>query len=412
MNEMLILLIIITSSFLSKAMASTEASVAAGTFYENNTFYEDDKIRGDGFFRVKPQLKIEKEGEVIGLKTDLSGSYNKYLRFANQDYFDYQGALGIPINQFGAFAAELAGDIQAISDPAVTDVVHYTRTEGKTKKTAARIDHQVMGAGAKINWQMSSLSLINVKARYHSEDYADAYHNYLNNQGFDASAFYDYQFLPETVFYIGGTGGALTFPSGTKNSKFKTDPPATDPGLPFQLKYDSTYYSGRAGVRGRLAERTRVDASAAFLIRLYTVGSGFSEPVFNLKVEEQFGPKDLLLAGFDYDVKDSKFTNYVIDQTTYMGYARILGDQILLLTRMQYTYSSYSKPYKREDQRLAAAFRIDYSLSPSSKISGLLDVDILNSDSYLAENLISDGQIDPRASYQFFRTGLEFTQYF
>lgn len=400
-------LITILFLFQTKSFAETEASIATGTFFESNTYYRSVGPRADAFLRVKPGLKIDTESESIGLKTDLTGSYNKYIKFANQDFFDYQGVLAVPINQYGTLSMQLDADTQYVSEPATTDRIHYNSEDIKDKEPT-RVDRQIMGGGAHINWRMSNLSLLKFKVRGFTELYSDINHTYLDNQGVDGSGYYDYQFLPETVFYVGGEGGVLTFPKGTKNKNAEV--PVENPAIQSQYKNDSVYYGGRAGVRGRLAERTRVDASGALMIRAYSAGTGFSEPVFNLKVEEQFSPKDLLMAGFDYDINDSKYTNYVIDQTTYLGYARILGDQILLLGRMEYTYSSYSKPYKREDQRLGGSFKVDYSVNPKSKISALLDLDILNSDQI--NTFDYPGKFDPTFSYEYFKLGLEYTQYF
>lgn len=401
----LIIVIVLTITFQSKANAFTEASVASALMFESNTFYQDVGDRADGFLKIKPRLLHESGGDSLQFKTDLDLSYNKYIKYANQDYFDYNAKANLPINPYGKFGTEFFVDLKKISEPAHTDIFYLS---SGTKKTALRVERNVMGGGAETFWRMSNLSLWKLTAKYQLEAYADNDHNYLNNQSIDGSLFYDYQFLPETVFFIGGSGGMQTYPNGQKNKN--------TPAKATEIKTDSIYVSGRAGVRGRLAERTRVDASGALLVRQYQGSSLFkntiifSEPVFNLRVEEQFSPKDLLIAGYDYEVNDTKFSNYVVDQTTYIGYARILGDQLLLLGRLQYTYSSYSKNFRREDQRLGGAFRVDYSAGPKMKLSGLLDLDVLNSDAIRAFD--RDGYTDAPVSYEYYRVGLEVTQYF
>lgn len=396
-NTAAILMIVLFSSSLR---ANTELSVAAGAFVETNVYHRDQGDRADTFFRIKPEIKHDSESSLMGFNSQAGGSYNKYLQFSNQDYFDYNASAKLSLAPYGKFGGYINGGIRKISEPAVSDSL----IKNYTKKTQIRVDRLLFDGGGGLFWRATSLSLIRLSGSYVGEVYADSEHQYLNNADISGSAYYDYQFLPETVFYIGGEGGVKSYPSGLKNRN-TSDKPS-------YIKYDSNFISGRAGIRGRLAERTRVDASGAWLIRNYTKYTSFNEPIFNLRVEEQFGPKDLLIAGYDYEVHDTKWSNYVVDQSTYIGYARILGDQILLLSKMAYTYSSFSKPYKREDQRLAGSFKMDYSLTPKSKISVLFDLDILNSDQFKTVFLDGEATYDPAVSYENFKGGIEYTQYF
>jgi hypothetical protein len=393
-----------------KANAETDTSVLVGTYLESNTYYSDSDPLLDAYARVAPRLEHESFGSVFGLEAALTGSYNKHVKYPNQDYFDYNGNLKVPILKGRQWEGYVGGDYARISDIAATDE-KVAPAETTIPKEQTRIDRDVAGGIMGTDYKWTSLSTIRLDSRYQSETYQDPYHVYMNNYVIEGDAFYDYQFLPETTFFIGGDLGVQQYPNGLKNNSKCNDNAASSGSLRArECKNNSQYIEGRSGIKGRLAEKTRVDASAAFHVRVYDQSSGFSEPIFNLKIEEQFSPKDLLVAGFDYEIHDSKWTNFVVDQTTFIGYSRILGDQVLLLGKVSYTYSSFSKPFKREDQRLAGSFKIDYSLSPKTKISGLFDIDILNSDSFNTH--LNNNYPDEPVGYQYYRTGVEFEQYF
>lgn len=382
------------------AWAGSQLSVGAGTFVESNVFYVDQGDKSDGSLRISPRWKYVGDPNTDSFTTDFKGSYNKYVQYANQDYFDYGGKASLPINPEGKWTFFLGGGGEKISEPAASDK-KVTLVEGNTL-LPTRNERHVYNANTGIRFKWSSLSTFRVNASYQGEAYSDKFHQYLDNTEIKGDGYYDYQFLPETVFFIGGMAGVNQYPLGrkNKNSTIRNT----------EIKNSSQFIEGRMGVKGRLAERTRVDASGAIQLRTYEYDSGFSEPVFSLKIEEQFSPKDLLIAGYDYEIKDSKWTNFVVDQTTFIGYARILGDQVLLLSRLNYTYSSFSKPYRREDQRLSGRFKIDYSFSPKILLSGLFDLDILNSDQ---TNALPQSQLPDKAiSYESFKAGLELTAFF
>lgn len=392
------MLLLTMTSF--RAFAGSELSLLAGTFFESNVFYTDQGELADGNLRLAPKWRYVGDPNSESITTEVKGSYNKYIQYANQDYFDYGGHLFIPINAEGKWSFRLLGGGEKISEPAIA-AKKVTLAEGNSV-LATRNERHTYNSSLGIKYKWTSLSTFRVTGSYAGEAYSDKFQQYLDNSEFKGEGYYDYQFLPETTFFIGGMLGAKDYPNGKKNKLSIL--------RPTEIKYSSQFIEGRMGVRGRLAEKTRVDASGAIQIRTYERDSGFSEPVFNLKVEEQFSPKDLLIAGYDYDINDSKWTNFVVDQTTYIGYARILGDQVLLLSRLNYTYSSYSKPYKREDQRLSGRFKIDYSISPKLLLSGLFELDVLNSDQF---NAIASSQLpDKPVSYEAFRSGLTLTSTF
>lgn len=389
----------------SLTRAETELSLLAGSYFETNSYYLDQGDRSDGILRVAPRMNHQSESSTFGLETSLGGSYNKHIQYVNLDFYDYDGVVTVPILKGRKWAGYVSADYKRVSDPAGSYLKVRT-AESATEKIQERINRDVLGGRMGTDYKWTSLSTIKLDSRYQMETYEERYHQYMDNFYVEGSAYYDYQFLPETTFFFGGMMGTQVYQNGTKNC-----PNTATCARINEIKYSSQYIEGRSGIRGRLAERTRVDASAAIQLREYEKESGFSEPVFNLRIEEQFTPKDLLIAGHDYEIHDSKWTNYVIDQTTYIGYARILGDQLLLLGKMAYTYSSYSKPLKREDQRLAGSFRVDYSISPTAKLSGVFDLDILNSDAINRLDGINF-QPDKPASYENFRTGIELIQYF
>ena len=384
------------------AWALTESVVDVGAFSETNPYHVSEGARSNGFVRLAPRLDHQSRGDVFGLKAKLGGSYNKYFQYPAQDYFDYNGKLTIPMYEGRTWSLFGSGDVQKISEPAIF-WNKITRPNSGKLFLPERLEKVLVGGTGGIKYKHSALSTFRTEARYQLETYDDPYYEYLNNYYFEASGYYDYQFLPETTFFVGGMFGEQLYPDGTKNKNIGE--------RVSEQKVGSYYVEGRGGIKGRLAEKTRIEASSALQIRVYEKDSGFSEPVFNLRVEEQFTPKDLLIAGYDYEVHDSKWTNFVVDQTTYLGYARILGDQVLLLGKVGYTYSSFSKPYKREDQRLAGSFKIDYSVNPKTKISALFDIDVLSSDQLNANPLRVDDP-DHAVSYENFKAGLQLTQYF
>lgn len=382
------------------SFAKSQAGVSVGPFFESNAFYLDQGERADGSLRVAPFWKYEADPDGESLQAEVKGSYNKYLQYANQDYFDYGGSFLAPLNPDGKWTFYLGGGGEKVSEPALY-FKKVTLIEGNSLLPTRNERHEYNGmAGVRYRW--TSLSTFRVSAQYIGQAYDDKYHQYMNNNIFKGTGFYDYQFLPETMFFIGGSVGAQIYPNGRKNaSNFLRQS---------EVKNSSQFIEGRMGVKGRLAERTRVDASGAIQVRVYERESSFSEPVFNLKIEEQFSPKDLLIAGYDYEINDSKWTNFVVDQTTFIGYARILGDQVLALSRLNYTYSSYSRPVRREDQRLSGEFKVDYSMSPRLLLTGTFELDILNSDQ---RNAVDFNQLpDKPLSYEAFKAGLLLTAFF
>lgn len=393
----LLLVFLIMMSF-AKGFAASELSLSAGTYVESNVYYTDQGELADGSLRIAPKWKYIGDQNTDSFTAELAGSYNKYVQYSNQDYFDYGGNLLLPINPEGKWTFFLSGGGEKISEPAISNK-KVTYPEG-TILLPTRNERHSYNGNLGIRYKWTGLSTFRVNGGVTAESYSDKNHQYLNNMEMKGDGYYDYQFLPETTFFIGGMMGMKSYPTGTKNKN--------SVNRSTEIKYNSQFIEGRMGVRGRLAEKTRVDASGALQLRTYAQSSGFSEPVFNLKIEEQFSPKDLLIAGYDYDINDSKWTNFVVDQTTYIGYARILGDQVLLLSRLNYTYSSYSKPIKREDQRLSGRFKIDYSFSPKVLLSGMFELDVLNSDQFNSLNELPDKPV----SYEAFKAGLTLTSFF
>jgi len=178
----------------------------------------------------------------------------------------------------------------------------------------------------------------------------------------------------------------------------------------FDIQYNSYFAEAMGGVEGRLSDTTSLSAASGFLIRIYDDDADdgdFAEPIFRLKFEEQLSPRDILLASFDYVVTDSYYTNFMVDQTISLGYGRILGDQVLALAKAAYSSLSFSKPNRREDQRVFGEVELEYSYDPQTKFGGLFRLDILNSDA--RENFTSTGSTDdvpdPGVSYEAFTLG-------
>lgn len=370
----------------SVATPSFYSEIGLNTFYESNVFYREADPKGDLLIKISPNVDWATGTKKTEFRAEADLSYTKFLKYGIQDYFDANGRFELDLNRYGSNEWQIFALTNRISEPA-------------NQELGSRLDYLELGGGAKTKIDISKLSRLEFEGSYILQTGFDNTHLYLGNAQIMGGGIYRYQFLPETSVFAGIEGGVIQYPNGLVN--------ANDPTIDERIKYGSTRAYLKFGMQGRLAENTRIDGEFGFLIHTFQASSGFSEPIFNVEIEEQFGPRDILTAGYDYEVKDSKFTNYVLNQRTHLGYGRILGDQILFLTRLSYTYSTYSKPFRREDQRLAARFQVEYSLENNWRLRSELEIDILNSDAYNINNLATD--LDPVVSYDQFRFGVTLT---
>jgi hypothetical protein len=88
------------------------------------------------------------------------------------------------------------------------------------------------------------------------------------------------------------------------------------------------------------------------------------------------------MAGYNYTVEEAYSTNYLLNQEIYLGLARVMGDQLLLLTRFSYEYKNYSTPVARNDERVTGGVIVKYSVNPKFKIMADVKVDLLATDAF------------------------------
>ncbi len=384
---------LIISIFALETFGLENAELGVSSKFINNAFYKDESVEGDLVFGIEPELNFGKGTRALGGNAlNLASGYYKYMSFNTLDYYtlDIDGQW----SPFGKSRTELLvlGEIKRESEPAVD-------------KFSERVNRFGYGAGTLLRWKLSSSSSIHIWGNYKMEVHDEELYTHLNSYEIDGGLKYYYRFLPETFIVTGIEGGQRTYPEG-KNP---------DETLSYDEKLNSQYFYPHAGVEGRLSTSTTIIASAGYLFRYYEEhpdgidSPNFTEPTFRLKFEEQLSPRDILTAGYDYDVYDSYYTNFLVDQTIYLGYGRILGDRILFLTRLSYSTLSFSLPNRREDQRLLGNFNLEYSLSTRFKIAGEFMIDFLNSDA--RENGFTNGGNfsdvdDPAMSYQYYHLGV------
>jgi hypothetical protein len=369
------------------AMADDIAEVGVTGTYQNNAFYEDENINGDFVMSIEPHLKWgDGSYKYGGNYFRFDGSYNKFVKFANLDYYDFDmEGQWAPLNNPKSVQWQFFADSALESDTAIDD-----ESERRT-----RINY---GGGTKLRFALSDTSSVTLWGHYKMQDQISTLFNHFDNTELNSGLFYNYWFLPETAINFGIEGGMKTYPNG------KT-PPAD---LDYSTKQSSVYAFPYVSVDGRLGPTTSAFAKAGYLYLDYEEApfgqsnADFVEPKFEIKFEEQISARDVLSAGFDYLVYDTYFSNFILEQTIFLAYGRIIGDRILFLTRMGYSSLSYSLPTRREDQRIFGNFAVEYSVSRKLKLLGNFKVDILNSDSRdnFSTNGGNDPGEDPPMSYQ------------
>ncbi len=372
---------------LDPANASLDKLLTVGTFYESNSYYEDKSDKGDFFISVKPELMYE-PGKKKGFLTSAYGmaQYNKYFVHSNLDFFQYEGHLKIQTISDTETGFFLKPSVKTLSEPPINE-------------TGDRPLRQFMGAEAGAQWRSTELSRFEIEGNYQTEAVSFnppsgmISYDFQQNYEINMVAKHLYSFLPETNLVTALKVGQKIFPEGTKYKG--------TPNEEFGLKYDSQYIEVGSGVVGRLTRTMKIRSYAGFLFREYAKEAGFREPIFTLEFEEERSPRDMILLGYDYTVEDTYYSNFVLKQKMHIGFGRIFGDQLLALARLSYQYRSYSRPNRREDQRLAGEFKLDYSFSKTFKAEAVFTADLLTS-----ETLGPAGTVDPSVSYEYIRAGL------
>lgn len=354
-----------------------EASLRFGTFYETNTFYESENQNADEAFLLEPHISYESTGR-YSIRTDSNVSYTKYFSNTNQDFFTYDLNLKNNLKLGNSFQVYVTPKAKLLSEPALAE-------------SEDRLERQFLGGALGFLISKDPRRQYIFELEYQQENLSQLEYNYLNNQSITGHFFYKRYFLPETFVYFGIAGGIRTYPDGKKASNLR-------------YKYDSQHIEPGFGLEGRLTRYFKIRSYFGYSLIQYTKDVNYQDPVFLLELEEEMSPKVFLLLGLQNDVEDSYFTNFQINQKVYAGYGRFLGDQFLWVSKIEYLYRTYSRPQRRDDQRLVANTSVEYSYSQKLKIEASLLFDVLSSDA-----VDPDGPptpIDPSASYQNIRFGI------
>lgn len=356
---------------------SYEASLHFGTFYETNTYYESENRNADEAFLLEPHISYATTGR-YSIQTDSTASYTKYLSNTNQDFFTYDLNLKNNLKLGDSFQVYVTPKAKLLSEPALAE-------------TKDRLERQFLGGTLGFLVSKDPRRQYIFELEYQQEKLSQAEYNYLNNQSITGHLFYKKYFLPETFVYFGIAGGRRSYPDGKKapNLRYKYDSQRIEPGF---------------GLEGRLTRYFKIRSYFGYSLIQYTKDVSYQDPVFLVELEEEMSPKDFLLLGLQNSVEDSYFTNFQINQKVYVGYGRFLGDQFLWVSKVEYLYRTYSRPQRRDDQRLVANTSVEFSYSQKLKIEASLLFDVLSSDA-----VDPDGPptpIDPSASYQNIRFGI------
>ena len=347
--------------------ALIKADLDVNTRYVYNIFYDFGRKINDVAFDLVPHLFAQSKPHLIYFKIDGKGLFEQFTQYQIQNHTDYDGNGEVLINEGHRLSFAVKGGYRGYSDPSPNE-------------TYGRLNHQVIDVSILSKMKILEDSNIEVKAGLQEEDFENPQiaagsagtmpAGVLANNTLSGLAQYNNNFLPETAWYVRASGGVTQFPN--------TAPDANGA----KYKYNSTFAAGEAGIIGRLSESSTVDCAAGYAARIYEVADSFLGPVFYLRFTEQVTRRNQLMAGFDYTVKDTYWSNYRLDQEIYFGLGRIVGDQFLILTRISYDYSGYSLPNRRDDQRVKGAVSLRYSLTPAIKLTADLKVDLLSSDAY------------------------------
>lgn len=368
--------------------AAVKADIKTGGKFHYNVFYTYDRPITDFSANLIPQIIAQTAPKYIQLSAKLSGEYEKFFTQSIQDHFDYSINTKMSVNEGG-------------SSSLIVDLDHFQFSDPSVNATYGRIEHQKSEARTQYTHRNEGGNYVKVIAKYKFEDIRTPGYtfnkNYLRHYNAELVGQYDFRFLPETFWFVRATGGMREYVNpnldATSVSQYVTDANFNS------IKTRSTYGLGEVGISGRLTDKTSVDAATGFLARMYPYGDSFISPVFYLNFIEQVTRRDQLIAGYNYTVEDAYSTNWFLNQEIYIGLARMMGDQVLLLVKMSYEYKNYSTPVVRNDQRVTGGGIIKYSFKPELKFFAEMKVDLLATDFY-DTNTLTNSNPDRPASYR------------
>jgi hypothetical protein len=359
------------SAYTSNSLLRADVGVVSR--YAYNVYYDYLRAISDELFAVKPELKVHSRQSSFYVDGELAGLYEKYFTQTIQDHFDYDGLAHLNINELEPHSWLVSGKYHSFSDPSPNE-------------TYGRLTHNQIQGEVKFKTEKNRNGGFDASLKYFSEDFTNPAlgtqsslisSNYLANRTIEGSLQYSKLFSTETIWFLRASGGTTQYP----NSIISTAIPATLLSGATQ-KNNSTFGLAEAGMQGRLSEKSTVDFSVGYLYRGYTDNEKFMNSVFNVHFTDQLGRRDQLLTGFNYTVKDSYWTDYYLEQEVYVGSAHVVGDQLIMLSRIAFDYRNYSSPNRRFDERIVAAVGVKYSLTNSIKLTADLKLDLLSSDAF------------------------------
>ncbi len=352
------------------------ASVGVTSRYEYNVFYDNSRAVSDGVLAVVPKVEGHLKPSSFFGSLEAGGLFEQYVQNTVQNHFDYEGRGKLYINDADPTSFSVGGHYKSCSDLAPNE--KYLRLPRSLVEGIVNSKIKGQSGNAlemELHYAMDGFTNPLITATSTTDP------SYLSNSTLEGRAQYNIAFLPETSLFTRGSTGQTSYSSTGVSLSNNTL---------VSRKLSSQYYFGEAGFFGRLTEKSTIDFASGYLLRSYQLdkreirpSESFGGPVFYLRFTEQVTKRDQLLAGYNYLVKDSYVTNYVLDQEIYLGLARIIGDQVLALIRVGYGYLSYSLPNRRDDERIAGALVIKYSLSRSIKLIAETKLDLLSSDGYI-----------------------------
>jgi len=360
----------------NKFPVQNDSGFRAGTglleIYNYNVFYDDERQLGDTSISVQPLLSYALKGSAVGLKATAEGNYEKFQTYSVQNHFDYKTSLEVPISFDNGYEGRLYADYKDFSDLAFSP----------TGKRYAR--NEINGV-AELRIPITATKRVGLQGKLMTSNFIEWEEERFTRNTAEGIAFYEQDFLPETKWFVRGTAGMDDYPNGSVHLGDKL----------YEIiprKFNNYYGLGEVGLKGRLTEKSSIDAAFGYEGRYYDdadvwgKATTFNEPIFYIRFIEQVSRRDQLIGGFNYVIQEALWSHYYTDQEIFLGLGRVEGDQLLLLSRLAYAYRTYSSPNRRDDQRLTASFAARFSLSPRVKLTADLQMDVLNSDPYNSDN--------------------------
>ena len=360
-----VFLLVLMLNFVPRVQAELAASLEVGSVYQSNPLYLDSNKESATATEINPSLQWRIETKKAYADLDLQLQHYQLSAFPNANRTNHQAELAFGLGNLKRRFLGLYMKSEAITNPLDNPV---------GAPVPPRFDEQ--GAGLVSELRLGKKIDLYLRAEATQSQVNVAALDYLAADRARAWLGLRYRFLPETYFYTELIGEEGKFAQGLDNQG------NVDENIARQIKFDYETKGINFGIRGKLTKYTKVDASFGIRDIRYKDGNEFGEPVFSFVFEDQITPKDSLIAGYIYSVRDSSFSNWVLEQDMKIGYAKIINDRFLFLLKMSYIYYSYSEPQRREDQRLFANLQLDYVVFPGWTLVTKLNMDVLVSDAY------------------------------